>query len=111
MLTWDLVCAAGFVSWEVELHSCRRSPWHFGVSCLEEMLLFVDEQLATWFQTPLLLTQCKIWGSHLCYIKMFWGTWVAQSVERLALDFGSGHDSGVTGLSPVSSSALCVEPA
>ena len=28
------------------------------------------------------------------------GAWVAQSVERLALDFGSGHDLGVCELEP-----------
>ena len=28
------------------------------------------------------------------------GTWVAQSVERLTLDFGSGHDLTVRGFEP-----------
>ena len=35
----------------------------------------------------------------------------AQWVERLALDFSSGHDPRVMGLSPVSGSMLSVEPA
>ena len=33
-------------------------------------------------------------------------TWVAQSVECLTLDFGSGYDPSVMGLSPASGSAL-----
>ncbi|VFV38414.1 g-protein coupled receptor 26 [Lynx pardinus] len=39
------------------------------------------------------------------------GTRVAQSVEHLTLDFGSGHNPGVVGSSPVSGSVLSVEPA
>ena len=39
------------------------------------------------------------------------GTWVAQSVKRLTLDFGSGRDSRVMGSSPALGSALSVEPA
>ena len=39
------------------------------------------------------------------------GTWVAQSVECLTLDLGSGHDPRVVGLSPTSDSTLSVEPA
>ena len=38
-------------------------------------------------------------------------TWVAQLVERLTLDFGSGHGSRVMGSSPESGSVLSVEPA
>ena len=38
------------------------------------------------------------------------GTWVVQLVERLTLDFGSGHDPRVTGLSPNLGSVLSVEP-
>ena len=30
----------------------------------------------------------------------FWGTWVAQSVESLTLDFISGHDLRIVRLSP-----------
>ena len=37
--------------------------------------------------------------------------WVVQSVKCPTLDFGSGHDLTVMGLSPMSSSALSVEPA
>ena len=29
-----------------------------------------------------------------------WGAWVAQSVKRPALDFGSGHDHMVCGFKP-----------
>ena len=39
------------------------------------------------------------------------GTRVAQSVEHLTPDFGSGHNPGVVGSSPVSGSVLSVEPA
>ena len=42
---------------------------------------------------------------------MFWGAWVAQWVEPLTLDFGSGYDSRVVGLSPALGSTLSVEPA
>ena len=35
---------------------------------------------------------------------------MAQSVKRLTLDFGSGRDPRVMGLSPTSGSALGVEP-
>ena len=38
-----------------------------------------------------------------------WGTWGAQSVEHPTLDFGSGHDPRVVGLSPASGSALSVD--
>ena len=37
--------------------------------------------------------------------------WVAQSVKRLALGFGSGHDLRVLGLSPMSGSGLSRESA
>ena len=47
--------------------------------------------------------------------KTFWkknrGAWVAQSVEPLTLDFGSGHDPRVVASSPVSGSTLSIEPA
>ena len=36
---------------------------------------------------------------------------MAQSVERLTLYFGSGHDPRVMGLSPESDSVLSMEPA
>ena len=39
------------------------------------------------------------------------GTWVAQWVERLTLDFGSGHDPRVIGSSPTLGSVLSMEPA
>ena len=35
---------------------------------------------------------------------------MAQSVERLTLDFSSGHDPRVLGSSPMSGSVLSVEP-
>ena len=41
------------------------------------------------------------------------GTWVAQSVEHLTLDFGSGHDPrvvGFLGLSSASGSMLSMDP-
>uniref|UniRef100_A0A452QYC9 HEAT repeat containing 5A n=1 Tax=Ursus americanus TaxID=9643 RepID=A0A452QYC9_URSAM len=40
---------------------------------------------------------------------MFWGNWVAQSVKRLTLGFGSGYDPGVLGSSPASGSLLSGE--
>ena len=39
------------------------------------------------------------------------GAWVAQLVGHPALDFSSGHDPRVMGLSPMSGSALSMEPA
>ena len=39
-----------------------------------------------------------------------WG-WVPQLIEHSALHFGSGHDPGIVGLSPVSGSSLKVVPA
>ena len=39
------------------------------------------------------------------------GAWVAQSVERLTLDFSSGHDLRVMGSSPALGSVLSMEPA
>ena len=39
------------------------------------------------------------------------GAWVAQSVEHLTLDFGSGHDLRVVRSSPLSGSMLGVESA
>ena len=38
------------------------------------------------------------------------GTWVAQLVKRLDLDFGSGHDLRVVRLSPMLGSTLDGEP-
>ena len=40
-----------------------------------------------------------------------WGTWLAQSVKHPTLDFGSGHDLRVMGLSPKLGSMLGKEPA
>ena len=41
-----------------------------------------------------------------------WGTWVAQSVVKiLTLDFSSGPDLRVLGLSPMLGTTLGVEPA
>ena len=37
---------------------------------------------------------------------MHGGAWAAQSVGHATLGFGSGHDPGVVGLSPVSDSTL-----
>ena len=42
--------------------------------------------------------------------KKEWGTWVAQSVEHLTLDFCSGHDPRVIELRPMLGSAMSVEP-
>ena len=39
------------------------------------------------------------------------GAWVAQSVKRPTLDFGSGHDLIIVRLSPAVGSVLSVEPA
>ena len=39
------------------------------------------------------------------------GTWVAQLVKRLTLEFGSGHDIMVVRSSPELSLVLSVEPA
>ena len=36
----------------------------------------------------------------------FWGTWVAQLVKHLTLDYGSGHDLRILGWSPVAGSML-----
>ena len=40
-----------------------------------------------------------------------WGTWVAQLVKGLTLDFGSGHDLRVMSLSPASGSKVDMESA
>ena len=40
-----------------------------------------------------------------------WGTWMAQSIVHVTLDFGSGHDPRVVGPRSESGSALSVEPA
>ena len=39
----------------------------------------------------------------------FTGAWVAQSVDHLTLDYSSGYDPKVMGLSPESGSTLRVE--
>ena len=41
----------------------------------------------------------------------FGGTWVAQSVEPMTLEFSSGNDPRVLGLSPTLGPMLSVEPA
>ena len=41
-------------------------------------------------------------STALCVRKFkYWGTWGAQSIKRLTLDFGSGHDLRVLALSPI----------
>ena len=40
-----------------------------------------------------------------------WGTWVAQLLKHLTLDFISGHDLTVVRWNPVSGSVLGMEPA
>ena len=50
-----------------------------------------------------------VWGGNLTkgLIKHnLRGTWMAQSVEWLTLDFSSGHDFGVVRLSPALGSAV-----
>ena len=43
---------------------------------------------------------------------MGWGAWVAQSIKRLTLDFGSGHDLKIHEFEPhVGLCADSVEPA
>ena len=49
--------------------------------------------------------------SEKCCKESFWGARVAQLIEHLILDFGSGHDPRVVGLSLTSGSVLSVEPA
>ena len=45
-------------------------------------------------------------------VNRFWGTWVAQlDKHHLTLDFGSGHNPRVVGLSPVLGSELSMDPA
>ena len=41
--------------------------------------------------------------------KVLRGAWVAQSVEHLTLNFGSGHDRWVVGESPKAGSMLTVQ--
>ena len=45
------------------------------------------------------------------YKKKYRGTWVAQMIEHIALDFSSSHDPRVMESSPASGSVLSVEPA
>ena len=50
---------------------------------------------------------------HSSLKRQYWGAWVAQAVEHPILDFSSGNDLQVMGLSPVTSSALstvCFSP-
>ena len=54
----------------------------------------------------------NIRAKKLIFIKdVYRDTWGAQSVERLTLDFGPGHDARVVGSSPVAGSMLSVDPA
>ena len=48
--------------------------------------------------------------THLTFY-MLKGAWVAQSVECLTLEFSSGHDPGVIGLSTMLGCMLSVKPA
>ena len=50
-------------------------------------------------------------GHDVSSAPSFGGAWVAQSVEHLTLDFGSGHDPEVVGSSPASGPSLSMEPA
>ena len=51
-------------------------------------------------------------GNGYLYLKEGWrGTWVAQSVKHLTLDFSSGHDLRVVRPSPALDSVLGMEPA
>ena len=58
------------------------------------------------------LASCLACGSPMPTIyRGLGGTWVAQSVKRLTLDFNSGHDSRVVGSSSTLGSMLSMEPA
>lgn len=52
-------------------------------------------------------------AAELCVVKMvhFRGAWVGQSVKRLTLGFGSGHELMVVRVSPTSGSGLSAESA
>ena len=47
----------------------------------------------------------------MCFQESPWGVWMAQSVEHLTLDFGSGWDHGVMRSSPALGSVLSGESA
>ena len=52
---------------------------------------------------------------YICFVlgilHLLWGAWVAQSVNHLSLDFGSGHDLRSVRSSSMSGSVRNVEPA
>ena len=48
--------------------------------------------------------------AHLSALKHELGAWMAQWIEHLDLDMGSGHDLAVVGWGPELGSVLSVEP-
>ena len=48
-----------------------------------------------------MLRKEKKWNYTKCSINIDMGTWVAQSVKHLTLDFSSGHDVRVMRSSPM----------
>ena len=61
------------------------------------------------FKRDLTKSQDDILVSLLIKSSNKWDPWVAQSVECLTPDFGSGHDLGVMGLSPMLGSVFSME--
>ena len=55
-------------------------------------------------------SEMQLVGSE-CQSPLLLGAWVAQSVEPPTLDFGSGHDLSIVGLSLALSSVLSMKPA
>ena len=60
---------------------------------------------------PKYLIQILVPGMNRLNTSPCKGTWVAQSVKHLTLDFGSGHDLRAMRLSHMADSWLGVEPA
>ena len=54
--------------------------------------------------------KANLYSEFQFYKAVFRGAWVAHSVRHPTLDFDSGHDLRVVGLSSTSGSKLSVEP-
>ena len=85
-----------------------------GMGCpAHDCLVTSASILAGWRDSSLVtqLSRLLPYGNRDIKTRMLRDAWVAQSVECVTLDFGAGHVSGAVGSSPMSGSALSMEPA
>ena len=66
------------------------------------MIVSIDVEKSTWQSSTSIHDKKKALDKvqHPFMIKNHWGTWVAQSVKSLILDFSLGYDLTICGIEP-----------